>query len=272
MTNFGKLSKLKEDPTIAEDTPSPTIKLRSHIREDIPDAYIRGWIEFYKLKFKVTPDVLIPRPETELLVDEAVNWLKGAESKVKVDKKKLYKYTFKHFNVLEIGTGSGAIAISIAKNFKYVRIMATDISQEALKVARENANQYKDALEHIFFLKSDLLELFSPLTKSKANQPDIIITNLPYIPTARIPYLDPSVKDFEPFTALDGGWDGFEIYRRLFIQMLEKNLIPKLFIGEIDDSQGKIALEETKKYFPKAKAEVKKDLAKKSRILIIKFN
>ncbi len=268
MSTFGKLSKLKEDPT--EETPPPTIKLKSHIREDIPDAYLKGWIEFYKLKFKVTSDVLIPRPETELLVDEVLSSLRGASA------------TKQSFRILDIGTGSGNIAISIAKNSKNARIFAIDISEEALNVAKLNA-RFHHVEDKIFFLKSDLLSVIpanAGIQKTKSPWiPDqvrddkihIIITNLPYIPTSRMPLLDPSVKDFEPRLALDGGPDGFDLYRRLFIQMLEKKLFPKLFIGEIDDSQGDIALQEAKKYFPKAKAEIKLDLAHKQRILIIKY-
>jgi len=126
-------------------------------------------------------------------------------------------------------------------------------------------------IDKIFFIKSDLLQMLSPLQETGANRPDVIVTNLPYIPSSRIGFLDRSVKDFEPRIALDGGPDGFNLYRKLFAQMIEKNLIPKLFVGEIDDSQGEIAIQEAQKYFPKAKVEVKKDLAHKQRILLIRF-
>jgi release factor glutamine methyltransferase len=222
---------------------------------DIPPQYLKGWVEFYKLKFKVTPDVLIPRPETELLVDEVIN-----SSSLLVHGSS---------TILDVGTGSGCIAISIAKNAPKVKIFATDISGEALEVARQNAKKHR-VDKKIFFLKSDLLDKIN-FQLSTFNSQFIIVTNLPYIPNHRIDFLDPSVRDFEPRIALQGGLDGFDLYRRLFSQMKEKNLIPKLFIGEIDESQAKIALSEAKKYFPKAKVEVKKDLAKKPRILIIKF-
>ncbi len=214
--------------------------------ENTPYQYIQGWVEFYKLKFKVTPDVLIPRPETELLVDYVI----ASAAK-------------QSLTILDLGTGSGCISISIAKNAPKARLFAADISTAALNIARENAK--KNHVENrIFFVNSDLLEKF-------ATAPDIIVTNLPYIPSSRISFLDPSVRDFEPLIALDGGPDGFDLYRKLFAQMIEKNLIPKLFVGEIDESQEKIALNEAKKYFPKAKVEVKKDLAHLPRILIIKF-
>jgi len=219
---------------------------------DTPPQYLKGWVEFYKLKFKVTPDVLIPRPETELLVDEILNFILPTS----------------HFTLLDIGTGSGNIAISIAKNAPKVKIFAIDISEKALAVARENAKKHK-VDKRIFFLKSDLLDSIG--SSGLQNDNLIIVTNLPYIPSHRIPFLDPSVKDFEPWVALDGGSDGFDLYRKLFSQMVEKKLFPKLLVGEIDYTQGEIAIRESQKYFPKATVEVKTDLAKKQRILLIRF-
>ena len=95
----------------------------------------------------------------------------------------------------------------------------------------------------------------------------IIVTNLPYIPAARIPYLESSVKNFEPLIALDGGEDGFELYRKLFAQLVKKGLNPTLLIGEIDYTHGELAALTAQKYFPDAEIEVKKDLAHMQRIL-----
>src|SRR3989344_4794661 len=205
-----------------------------------PSQYIKGWVEFYKLKFKVIPDVLIPRPETELLVDEVLKCIKYYVSGIKG----------KYILVLDIGTGAGNITISVAKNASNVRIIATDISNEALEVAKQNAKLHK-VLNKITFLQSDLLGTENAQMRS-IGTPDIIVTNLPYIPSARIPYLDSSVKDFEPHIALDGGEDGFELYRKLFKQIKQKGWLahrslarpakpwrsggvggkPKLIIGE----------------------------------------
>lgn len=209
-----------------------------------PSQYIKGWVEFYKLKFKVTPFCLIPRPETELLVDEVI--------------KNQDKIT-----VLDIGTGCGNIAISVAKNAKNAKIFASDISTEALEIARENARKHR-VDKRIFFIESDLLSNIK-------NSPDIIVTNLPYIPTERIPYLDPSVIDCEPYIALDGGRDGFELYRKLFAQIKQKGWEPKLIIGEIDYTHGELAANEAQKYFPDAEVEVKTDLAHKQRILLLRW-
>ncbi len=220
-----------------------------------PKQYTQGWTEFYKLKFHLTPDVLIPRPETELLVDESIK--------------------LKPKTVIDLGTGSGNITISIAKNLKDIKIFATDISEKALKVAEKNAKYHK-VLNKIIFLKSDLLETFlgsSTLYVSPEyhNNVDVLVTNLPYIPSYRLPNLDHSVIEFEPKIALDGGSDGFDLYRKLFAQMWEKKFFPKHLIGEIDYTQGETAVYEAQKLFPKAKVEVKTDLAHKQRVFIFEF-
>ncbi|MBI2086080.1 peptide chain release factor N(5)-glutamine methyltransferase [Candidatus Daviesbacteria bacterium] len=212
-----------------------------------PSQYIKGWVEFYKLKFKVTPDVLIPRPETELLVDEVLRNITGKTL------------------VLDIGTGTGNIAISIAKNDSSVKIIATDISAKALKIAQQNAKLH-GVEDKIKFIQSNLLSNLRLHPKGVS----IIVTNLPYIPSGRIPYLDSSVKDFEPHIALDGGEDGFELYRKLFAQINEKGWKPKLIIGEVDYTHGELAINEAQKYFPKAQTDVKTDLSHKQRILLIR--
>ena len=270
----------------------PKIKLQSKFPKDIPHAYIKGYVEFYKLKFKVTPDVLIPRPETELLVDEVLRFLSQLHTT---------NYELPTLVLLDLGTGAGNIAISIAKNLILhpkgvkVNIIATDVSAKALKVARQNAKLH-GVEDKITFLQSDLLSNVIPanagiqLIKSRSELDPrlrgddklIIVTNLPYIPSARIPYLDSSVKDFEPLVALDGGEDGFELYRKLFQQLKEKNWLArrslgegrklKIFVGEIDYTHGELAGNVAQKYFPKAKVEVKTDLAHKQRILIIKHS
>lgn len=219
-------------------------------QENKPKQYVQGWVEFYKLKFKITEDVLIPRPETELLVDAVIDFIKKSPTK-------------SQYTVLDLGTGSGNIAISIAKNLPKVNFFATDISLKALVVAKENAKIHK-VDKRIFFMEGDLLSGIK-------SSPDVIVTNLPYIPTPRIRYLDPSVVDFEPIIALDGGKDGFELYRKLFEQIEKLTPKPRLIIGEIDYTHGELALKEAQKFFPDSSVEVKTDLAHKQRILIIRF-
>lgn len=227
-----------------------------------PSQYTKGWVEFYKLKFKVTKDVLIPRPETELLVDEVLLSLRGALA------------TKQSITILDLGTGSGNIAISIAIHLPTfdvgIKILATDVSPKALKVARQNAKLHgvEDKIE---FVKSNLLDCRA--LRARNNEDMVIVTNLPYIPSARIPYLDSSVKDFEPLIALDGGKDGFELYRKLFQQLTHpKGVVDrhlKLLVGEIDYTHGELAKKEALKFFPKSIVEIKRDLAKNIRILKI---
>jgi len=229
------------------------MKKGEKIRAEKPKQYQQGWTEFYKLKFLISEDTLIPRPETELLVDEVLVIARNLMTKQS------------QVTIIDIGTGSGNIAISIAKNLKKVGIVGLDISEAALNIAKKNAQFHKIGVEKIVFITNDLYEKFTVA-------PDIIVTNLPYIPTARLLHIDPMVTDWEPKIALDGGIDGFELYRKLFTQIAQKNLYPKYLIGEIDYTQAELVLQETKKRFPNAKTEVKEDLAKKQRYFIIKFN
>lgn len=222
---------------------------------DEPDQYKKGWVEFFKLKFKVTPDVLIPRPETELLVEGV---LKRVRREAESGRKKIA--------VFDVGTGSGNIAISIAKNAPYVKIIATDVSKEALKTAKENA-RFHGVEDQIEFLESDLLSRLHPGGVNL--EFEVIVTNLPYIPDYRLPYLDKSVTDFEPHVALKGGSDGFDLYRKLFKQLKETGVKFGLLIGEIDYTHGDVAEDEAKRYFPDAKIEIRFDLAHKQRILMV---
>lgn len=212
-----------------------------------PKQYKQGYTEFYKLKFTLTPDVLIPRPETELLVEEVL--------KVMTKDQKLK-------TIIDVGTGSGCIAISIAKNLPKIKIIATDVSPKALEVAKKNAKFHK--VDSILFIEDDLI---SSIKKA----PDIIVTNLPYIPSARLMYIDPMVVDFEPKIALDGGKDGFELYRKLFTQISQQKILPKYLVAEIDYTQAEIATQEALRYFPKSSVEIKYDLAQKQRILKVEF-
>lgn len=220
-----------------------------------PKQYVQGWVEFYKLKFKVTPDVLIPRPETELLVDEVL---------------KYYTQNPRPFTLLDIGTGAGNISISLAKNSSNAKIIATDISSTALKIAKQNAKLH-GVEDRIEFIQSDLLSNYT-LNPNPYPYPYplVIVTNLPYIPSARIPYLDLSVKDFEPHIALDGGENGFILYKKLFKELIDKKIQFDLLIGEIDYTHGELAAIESQIFFPNSKIEVKLDLFHRQRILIIK--
>lgn len=158
-----------------------------------PIAYIVGNREFMGLDFYVQEGVLIPRPDTEILVEEVIEIAK--------DKGEI--------NILDIGTGSGAITVSLAKYLENAKITSVDISEIALEIGKKNAvsNNVDDRIE---FIKSDL---FSSIDKGKKF--DIVVSNPPYIKREVIDTLDKQVKDFEPYNALEGGIDGLDFYRAI---------------------------------------------------------
>jgi release factor glutamine methyltransferase len=178
-----------------------------------PIQYITGEQEFYGLRLQVTPAVLIPRPETEHLV-EAVLKLLPADKPVKL---------------VDVGTGSGAIAIALAVHLPLAKIVALDLSSEALAVAERNAREHNVA-NRIEFLQSDLLAA----VKSHGETFDAVLSNPPYIPESDRPTLHPQVRDHEPAAALFAGETGLDIYRRLIPEAasaLKANGILVLEIG-----------------------------------------
>ncbi len=159
-------------------------------REREPVAYILGYRDFYGRRFKVTADVLIPRPDTETLVEHALECVpEDAASRV-----------------LDVGTGSGALAVTIAAERPLAMVVATDISEAALKVAADNAEQLGVA-DRIRFERADLL--------SGAEQYDVIVSNPPYIPKSDMESLQVEVREHEPTCALEAGEDGLDVIRAL---------------------------------------------------------
>jgi release factor glutamine methyltransferase len=161
--------------------------------EGCPVAYLVGRKEFYSLEFEVGPAVLIPRPDSELLVVECLALAKALSAP----------------RVLDVGTGSGNLAVAVARQHKGAQVTAVDVSAAALDVARRNASKHGVA-DHIRFLEGDL---FAPL--DSAERFDFILSNPPYIPRDDIPRLAPGVRDYEPHVALDGGPDGYAVLRCL---------------------------------------------------------
>ena len=153
-----------------------------------PLQHILGSQDFFGLDYEVTADVLVPRHETEVLVSEA--FIRHPQAAT----------------ILDIGTGSGCIAVSLKKLFTEAAVTATDISEAALVVARRNAEKFGVAIE---FLAGSL---FTPIAGRSF---DLIVSNPPYIPSAEIELLEPEVRDYDPRSALDGGKDGLDIYRKL---------------------------------------------------------
>ena len=173
--------------------------------QDEPIAYLIGKTEFYSLELNITPDCMIPRPETELLVQRAIEFLRtrrGAQL------------------VCDLCTGCGCIAVAIAKNFPDARIIATDICDATLSVAAENVEKHQ-LKDRIKLLHGDLFDPIMPeldvdkLVADSAKGFDLIVCNPPYVSAAEYEKLDRNVRDYEPKSALFAGADGLDIYRRI---------------------------------------------------------
>lgn len=165
-----------------------------------PLQYITGHQEFYGLDFLVTPAVLIPRPETEFLVERII---------------KLMDDSISSPLIVDVGTGSGCIAVTLAVNLPRARVIATDLSAAALEVARTNAERH-GADDRIEFFQGDLLE---PLeTRHLENSVDVLASNPPYVNDGHAGLIQREVRDWEPREALFGGVDGLDFYRRLIAE------------------------------------------------------
>lgn len=225
----------------------------ARLRAGEPLPYILGHWEFFGLDFDITNEVLIPRPETELLVEKAIGWLKASSERR---------------TVADVGTGSGIIATSVAMNIPDARILATDISLAALKVAKGNAEKFH-VHHRIDFLQCDLLpHHIDPLpTESHF---DLICANLPYIPTETLGELQ--IFGREPTVALDGGEDGLDIYRRL-LDVAPEWLAPNgMILLEIEAAQGIKALNLAADKFSESFISLQQDLAGRDRLLVISFH
>lgn len=210
----------------------------------IPLPYVLGEWEFYGLQLKVTPAVLIPRPETELLVETGLNWLS-----VNPDKRR----------ALDVGTGSGCIAIALASHFLDLEMLATDISSEAIDVAKFNVQ--------IHGLKSRIRLMQTNLLDGIQQSFDLICSNLPYIPDERLPNLE--VSKWEPRIALGGGPDGLQFIKPFLQQASARLLSHGLVLAEIDAALENQTKELAEAIWPNAKIEIHKDLAGLPRLLVV---
>jgi release factor glutamine methyltransferase len=214
-----------------------------------PAAYILGKHEFYGIEVYVDPRVLIPRPETELLVETVLAFVEqrfGQEQ---------------HCSVSDVGTGSGAIAIALALHLPHARICATDVSSGAIDVARLNCGRH-GVEGRVELLVGDLLEPVSwPL--------DVIVANLPYVKDADIPRLMPEIRDFEPVAALAGGADGLDKVRVLLAQAKDHMFSRGAVMLEIGLGQAEEAVSLAMRHFPEGKVDLLKDFAGIERVLRI---
>ncbi len=214
-----------------------------------PVPYIVGHREFYRLDFVVDRRVLIPRPETELLVGKALDIALRQEAGRGQPL------------LADVGTGSGIIAVSLAVNLPRAIVYGTDTSPDALAVAAANAARHKVA-DRVHLLPGDLMQ---PVPE----RVHIITANLPYIPAGRLPGLAPDVVEYEPLSALDGGPDGLQPIRRLLAQAGEWLLPEGATILEIGAEQGADVLALAHQHYPQARVELLPDDAGLDRVVCI---
>lgn len=210
-----------------------------------PVAYITGHKAFFGLEFDVTADVLIPRPETELLVETAIRLAARCAQPV----------------IADVGTGSGCIAVALAAQLPQARLLAIDISEPALTVARQNARRHNVA-NRITFLTGDLL---APL----AQPVDFIVSNPPYVSQPELQQTDPEVQQFEPRLALDGGATGLRIIERLLAESPKKLKMGGALLVEIGFAQGPAVKIMARQHFPQATIHIRQDLAGLDRLLTV---
>ena len=250
-----------------ELNPGQLKKIKTFIkkrRAGVPLAYLFGYKYFYGLKFKVTKDTLIPRPETELVIDKTLQLLIRHPERSEGS-----KYSGKRFfanaqndevvRILDVGTGSGCIAISLAKNLPKHRyqIYASDVSAKALAIAKQNARTHKSKIK---FIKSDLL--------NNINQSfDLIIANLPYLDRN---WKHASIKQ-EPKKALFADRKGLALIGKLLNQIAKRDHKPEYLILEFDPRQKNDLQKLILKYFPKSKINFYKDYANYWRAVVVKI-
>lgn len=186
------------------------IKMRS---KHMPIDYIIGIKEFMGLTFKVNKNVLVPREDTEVLVSESINALKNLNNDTNNNKEN--KNNDEIYNVIDMCTGSGCIALTVATKLKKTKVYSVDLSKKALKVARYNSKL--NNVSNVTFVHSDLFNKFfkGNLKKKLENNVDLIISNPPYIKSDIVKELEREVRDYEPTMALDGGEDGLIFYKRI---------------------------------------------------------
>ncbi|MBI4336729.1 MAG: peptide chain release factor N(5)-glutamine methyltransferase [Chloroflexi bacterium] len=214
-----------------------------------PLAYILGRWEFYGLEFRVTPAVLVPRPETELLAEEALRWASRRFSPATP------------LAIADVGTGSACIAVALAAGLPQAAIYATDTSPQALRVAWGNVQRH-GLTGRVRCLMGDLL---MPVPRPV----DLIVANLPYVPEGEVPQLQPEIAQHEPCAALSGGPDGMVLLRRLLAQAPAWLRPRGALMLEMDPRQHRALEEHARGCFPGATVHMVRDLAALPRVLVV---
>lgn len=208
-----------------------------------PLAYLRGYIEWYGAEYMVTPDVLIPRPETELLLERAASIARDRRARVVVD----------------VGTGSGVLASQLALCLPGIAVYGTDVSPAALQVSAENLRRL-EVDDRVTLLRGHLL---TPLTET----PDLVVANLPYLSREMMDSRDPDVQH-EPILALEGGETGVELYRELLVQ-IEVHRWRCPLVVEIDPRQSELMRVLVAEVAPARRVEIAADYAGHDRVVIV---
>ncbi len=228
------------------------LKARYEAGEPLP--YLLGHWEFYGLDFQVTPDVLIPRPETELLIETALAWVRKRSTRGA------------GLRFIDLGTGSGIIPVTLATLLPEAEISATDLSPAALAVARLNAECHAVA-ERITFYEADLFDTRISNNDVQLSSFDLILSNPPYIPTGTL--LELPIYGREPTLALDGGPDGLDIIRRLLAESQRRLAAGGALLVEIEYRQGSVLREIARQHFPGSEIQILPDLAGLDRLLSV---
>jgi release factor glutamine methyltransferase len=240
------------DDAVGEHHATDLDSLLQRLETGEPLPYVLGHHEFFGLDFDLTPDVLIPRPETELLVQKALDWMSQSPDRR---------------TAADIGTGSGCIAVSLAVHLADCRLLATDISLAALNVARLNARKFGVA-NRVDFVTCDILPPHAPAMTSEQHL-DLVCANLPYIPSATLHGLP--VYGREPSLALDGGEDGLDPFRRFFARAPAWMAPGGLMLLEIEASSGPAVLSLAYDALHAAAIHLHRDAADRERLLEIEL-
>lgn len=223
--------------------------VKRHAETGIPVQHLLGYEYFYGRKFTVNPDVLIPRPETEELVEQVIAIARSKNGPL---------------TIVDVGTGSGAIAVTLALELEQATVIATDISEAALHVAKENAARLES---NVCFIQGDFLR---PLIAKKIRA-DIIVSNPPYIAPEEADELSDTVRQFDPSLALFAEENGLAAYRKIIRDLPAVVQADGAIAFEIGHTQGEAVKAMLEHTFPRAQTEIKQDINGKDRIVLARL-